>query len=442
MKKSLLFETIAACTGAAVLGGSVFFAANSNNGFINHLKAVGNMAVLNNSNSPTLSNGSGTIIDSKGVTWEYYNASDYSAGHITLNNGGYFGISAASQYGYTGISELSANFSASSGDELWLLKSVDGITWGEDKILEDDTPVYTANNWRYIRFYNYSSSNNPINISSISFSYSCSGISSTEDVDSAKASNVIATSSNLTYTAEYSELSPNSIGGEAVSFEKTDTGSTNLTIGFGTTYKVGPVQNAKVEFDMKTSNINYGKYIQLMNNNTSLGSAIYSDKSSAYKCTNISGDWYHIELPITTVISTISGIIVNGETKDKPHSDVLNKEFNGIKINAGTCIIDNLRLTQSPCELGIFNNPTYKPSVNEFFWLKVAWVGKLYPEQVTMTFSDDTLARRIPITDENLLHGSPFYIQLLGSGSLTVTCTVVSGYNRAVHTVQHTIIIN
>ena len=436
MKNDLLVKVTATILGALLLTCSVLSIRVSDNiknkiGFADSSYNV----VLNNSNSPTLVDGEGTRTDNKGIVWEYHNCSDYS-GHITLNADSYFGVS-ASNYGITGINNLIANFSGNG--ELWLLKSVDGITWGEDRILESASSVSTANNYRYIRFYNYSGS---INVDSVTFGYSCSGISATEDVDSAKASNVIATSSNLTYTAEYSELSPNSIGGEAVSFEKTDTGSTNLTLGFGTTYKVGPVQNAKVEFDMKTSNINYGKYIQLMNNNTSLGSAIYSDKSSAYKCTNISGDWYHIELPITTVISTISGIIVNGEVKDKPHSDVLNKEFNGIKINAGTCIIDNLRLTSSPCELGIFNNPTYKPSVNEFFWLKVAWVGKLYPEQVTMTFSDDTLARRIPITDENLLHGSPFYIQLLGSGTLTVTCTVVSGYNRAVHTVQHTITIN
>lgn len=437
MKKRFLFELTASLAGAMFLVCSIVAINNNHSSLINKLNAVGHTLTLGNNNSPVLSNGEGTVVDDKGVTWEYSNASDYSQGHIKLNHQGYFGISSTSQYGYTGINELSVNFN-SHDNELWLLKSVDGLNWCEDCILESNESVVSANNWRYIRFYNYSSNNSSIDINSMSLTYSCTGISATEDVDSAKASNVIATSSNLSYSAEYNELSPYSIGGEAVRFEKIDTGNTDLTLGFGQTYKVGPTQNAKVEFDMKTSNINYGKSITLMNNGSTLGSTIYSNKGTSYKCDNIQDDWYHIEVPITTFISTISGY--NG--KDKPHTGVENKEYNSIKINAGTCIIDNLRITSTQCDLGIFNNPTYKPSVGEAFWLKVSWVGKLYPEQVTMSFSDNTLARRISLDDPLLTNGSPFYIELLGSGTVTVICTVVSGYNRAVHTVQHTIIIN
>ncbi len=404
--------------------------------------------VLDTANSPILSSGEGTMQDEKNVTWEYHNASDYALGHVSLTHEGYFGVSRYSPYGITGISGIVVNFDAGSEGELWLLNSVDGINWGEVEMLKtpsetDKTSATTTSvaNWRYIRFYYYDSNSGSININSLTITFSCAGTSAQEDIDSAKVSNVMATSSNLTYTAEYSNISPNSIGGEAVSFTKSNNDKTDITIGFGKTYTIGKVQNSKVEFDMKTANINYGKYIQLMNGSTTLGSAIYSDKSSAYKCTNISGDWYHIELPITAVISTISGIRVNGEIKDKPHTEVLKKEFNAIKINAGTCVIDNLRISESPCELGIFNNPTYQPSVNEFFWLKVAWVGKLYPEQVTMTFSDNTLARHIDITDPDLLFGSPFYLQILGKGTLTITCTVVCGYNRRAQTIQHTITV-
>lgn len=432
MKKDLLVKLTATFLGLVLLTCSVLSIRVSNNvknkiGFADSSYNI----VLNNSNSPTLIDGNGTRTDDKNIVWEYHNCSDYS-GHVTLNADSYFGVS-VSNYGITGINNLVVNFNGNG--ELWLLKSVDGINWGEDSILESASTVLTANNYRYIRFYNYSDS---INIDSVAFGYSCSGISSTEDVDSAKANNVIATSSNLSYEAEYNELSPYSIDGEAVRFEKIDTGNTDLTLGFCQTYKVGPTQNAKVEFDMKTSNINYGKSITLMNNGSTLGSTIYSNKGTSYKCTNIQDDWYHIEVPITTFISTISGY--NG--KDKPHTGVENKEYNSIKINAGTCIIDNLRLTSTQCDLGIFNNPTYKPSVGEAFWLKVSWIGKLYPEQVTMSFSDNTLARRIPLDDPLLTHGSPFYIELLDSGNLTITCTVVSGYNRTVHTIQHTITIN
>ena len=302
------------------------------------------------------------------------------------------------------------------------------------------TSVTTSSiaNWRYIRLYYHSDSDDSINIDSLAASYSCVGVDELEDVDSAKASNVMSVSSNLTYTAEYSDISPNSVGGEAISFTKTDTVKSDMTIGFGKTYKVGPTQNAKVEFDMKTANINYGKTIQLMNDGSTLGSNIDSSKASSYKCTNIQDDWYHIEVPITTFISTISGY--NG--KDKPHTDVLNKEYNAIKINAGTCVIDNLRITSTQCDLGIFNNPTYKPAIGEVFWVKVSWVGKLYPEQVQITFSDPTHAERIPLDDPLLTNGSPFYIHLLTTGDITVYVTVISGYNRQVHTITKTFTVH
>lgn len=58
-----------------------------------------------------------------------------------------------------------------------------------------------------------------------------------------------------------------------------------------------------------------------------------------------------------------------------------------------------------------------------------------------MSFSDDSLARQIPTTDPLLKYGSPFYMELLNSGTLTVTATVVSGYNYRVQVIEHTITI-
>ncbi len=393
-----------------------------------------NNITLNSQNSPTLSNGSGTIIDDKGVTWEYFNASDYANGHVTLNSQSYVGVSSASAYGITAINSITVDFS---GDELWLLKSVDGTSWNEDKILTSDEEVISSNGWRYVRFYNYSST---VNINSISINYDCSGISGTEDVDSAHVENVV-TVDGVTYEKETVDLSPNSIDGEAVKFTKSGSAATKITMGFGKTYKIGDIKNASVEFDMKTANIGYGKQISLMLGTDTLGSNLDSSKTNAYKCTNIEGDWYHIEVPVTALISTISGIYVNGVAKDKPHTGVENKEIDGIRINAGSCIIDNLRISSTPCELGIFNSPTYKPTVGEFYWLKVAWVGKLYPDQVQMTFNDDTLARRVPLDYPDLMNGSPFYLEILASGTLTITCTVVSGYNRLSHSIQFTVTI-
>ena len=433
-------------TGILAFAGAIFCASPKNISFVRTKATNDSTIILNSSNSPTLTNGEGTTQDQKNVTWEYHNASDYASGHVSLSHEGYFGVSQYSPYGVTGISELTITFNAGSAGELWLLNSIDGINWGEvemvkkpDETSKTSSTTTSVNDWRYIRFYYYDTNSGSIAINNVTISYSCSGISAQEDVDSAKDSNVVSTSSNLTHAPEYVDLSPNSSGGEAISFTKSDTVKSEIVLGFGKTYKVGPTQNAKIEFDMKTANIAYGKTIQLMNGSSTLGSNIDSSKASSYKCTNIQDDWYHIEVPITTLISVISGYY---PSQDKPPTNVQNKEYNGIKINAGTCIIDNLRVTSTQCDLGIFNNPTWKPEVGHAFWLKVSWVGILYPELVTITFNDDTLGMRIPLDDPNLMNGSPFYIELLRTGTLIITCTVVSGYNRSVHTVQHSITIN
>lgn len=440
MNKGLLGKIIGVVTSTAVLVSAVFVGTQNSTNNFSRLTADTYNVTLNSSNAPFLSSGSATRVDDKGVTWEYYNASDYSSGHVALNHQGYFGISATSQYGYTGVSNLVANFSAGEQSELWLLKSVDGITWGEDCILTSGLSA-AINGWRYFRFYNYSTDSSSIRVNSIQFGYSCSGISSTEDVDGAKASNVIATSSNLSYAAEYNDLSPNSVGGEAIKFNKDVSGNSDITLGFGKIYTIGAIQNSKLEFDMKTSNITYGKSVCLVKDSSVVGSNIFSQNTNAYHCTNIQDDWYHIEVPITAFISTISGIMVDGKVKDKPHSNVEKMEVNGIKINAGACVIDNLRISGTQCELGIFNSPSYKPAVGEEYWLKVAWVGALHAEQVTMTFSDNSMARHIPVTDPNLQHGSPFYLEWLASGTCTITCTVVSGYNRVAHSINFTVTV-
>ena len=70
--------------------------------------------VLNSSNSPILSEGEGTMVDSHGVTWEYHEASNNVSGHVTLNHEGYCGVSQYSAYGYTGISNIEVTFEAGS----------------------------------------------------------------------------------------------------------------------------------------------------------------------------------------------------------------------------------------------------------------------------------------------------------------------------------------
>ena len=236
---------------------------------------------------------------------------------------------------------------------------------------------------------------------------------------------------NITYAAEHNDLSPRSVGGEAVTFTKEGTKSSTVALGFGRIYKIGEIQNAKVEFDMKTSNWNYGKSIVLIKDSATIGSTIWSTTASSYQWSDLGNNWYHVEVAIDTFITAISGY--NGD--DKPHKDVLEKEINGIKINAGACTIDNLRIDSTETELGNYNNVSqYPPKANTVSWLKISFVGKLYPELVQITFGDSTHAERIPLDDPLLTNGSPFYVRWLTTGDVTVYVTVVSGYNRQVHT--------
>ncbi len=424
-----LGKKIALIVGTAVVPTLVvgtLFVADSQ--MLNPLKADGPTITLDSNIQPELDNtGSGTVTDAKGVTWEYHNASDYASGHVTLNADSYFGVSSSSSYGITAITSVVANFT---GDELWLLTSIDGVNWGESEILTSGQAALSANDWRYIRFYNYSST---INIDSVVVGYDCVGVSSSEDLDGAHVENVISTTDNLTYEEETTDLS-SSDSTRAVRFTKTNGNSTNFIISFGRTFTVGEIQNKKVEFDIKTSNINYGKTLQLYKNSSSVGSTVDSSKHSSYKITNIVDDWYHVEVPVTCLISTISGY--NGG--DVPAKNVASKEINAIKINAGNCVIDNLRICGGPQALGIYNNGA-SFGAGTAYWFKVSWVGKLHSCVITF---DNPIAEQISLDDPLLENGSPFYIKGLSAGTVVATATVVCGYNHRTYTISNTLTIN
>ena len=239
-------------------------------------KANGLSIVLDDNLQPSLDNtGAGTMVDEKGVTWEYHNASDNPSGHIILNSDSYFGVSPSTTWGITAITSVEATFT---GSDLWLLKSTDGIVWHEAEILTSGQATSSANKWRYIRFYNYSST---VSITSVTIEYDCSGISAPEDIDSAKVGNVITTT-GLNYSSETSSLSPNSVGGEAVRFTKSGSGSTTLTIGFNESYTLQDVAYAKIEFDIWTTNVNYGKTIEVLNTDGSYTSSKFTAASGLH----------------------------------------------------------------------------------------------------------------------------------------------------------------
>ena len=390
---------------------------------------------LNSSNSPTLSGGAATTVDTKGVTWEYSGCATYASGHVTINANGYFGVSSATTYGYKGIESITANFSAGTNGELWLFTSINGTDWVEREMLTSEVATTLASGWHYIRLKNYDPDNNPININSVVISYSCTGDSEIEDSDSAKAENVISKSSNLTVSDEFSELSPRIPGAttKAVRLTKSGNASSNFVISFGRTYLMKEIIDKKIEFDLKGRGTGFVRTLNLMNGETVVGGVLNSDKSS-YKWTNFQDDWWHVEAPISFFYSLISGY----DKQDIPAAGVGDIQVNGIKLNSGSCVIDNFRISAEPCDLGA-HNATYTCVKNKVYWFKIDWAGKLH--SCTMTFSGDGQAEQVSLDDPKLKNGSPFYIRGLEVGEVTVTATVCSGYNRVIKTIQTTITV-
>ena len=162
-----------------------------------------------------------------------------------------------------------------------------------------------------------------------------------------------------------------------------------------------------------------------------------TNPEDVYVWTSLGNNWYHAELPATMLVSFISGY----GSKDIPDKNLQKKSCNAIKINAGNCVIDNFRIGAGVCEIGNYNSTTYKPSVGEIYWAKTSWGGTLHNDECTITFSDDTKARHIPTDDPNLFNHSPFYFEILDSGQLTFTVTVVCGYQHESKTISKTITI-
>ena len=378
--------------------------------------------VLNDSNSPTISAGSGTMIDNKGIVWEYSNVSEYNNGHITLNNNGYFGISSSTNYGITAITSVVADFT-SNDNELWLLTSYDGIDWHEQCMLETGESTALANSWRYVRFYNWSDYNTGIDIDSVNIGYDCSGETSSEDVDGAHIENIITTKGTTAYE-ETENVSPLGNSTRAVRFEKIS-GATYAIIGFGREYRLKDIKDKKVEFDLYAT-VDYGKTAQLTYNTSSMGSEIQSKEHTSYKVFNLGDHWYHIEIHV----NALSSMFCSQSQGDIPATD---KPVNGIKINIGNGVVDNLRIGSVPSsnvtEVGIFN---YKFKSNgsicktndwsKNYWLKISWTGKLHSCQ--MIIADTSIAEQVTGLEY------PFYITPKAVGSTTITMKLCVGYDR------------
>lgn len=355
-----------------------------------------------------------------------------SGGHVSIGPDGYVGISSSTDWGITAINGLTANFSAANDSELWLLTSYNGVEWHEQHILETGIETHMADSWRYVRFYNWNEDNNYIDINSINIGYECSGVSSSEDVDSAHLSNVKSYSASLTLSQETNDVSPRGNSTEAIKFVKdpASTANTTITVSLYRTYKFSEIANQNIEFDLKVAR-DFGKIVELMSGNNRIGLALDSKQCTSYDITDLGNNWYHIELPVNAIDSLISGY--NG----KNVSTNANKIIDAVRFNFGDCIIDNLRIGGTQSAVGVYNSKTYKPVVGEFWWFKVSWTGALH--SVDISLDDETMGRRVPVTDPKLAHESPFYIEWLSSGTVTITATIICGYSRVEHTISKTI---
>ena len=388
--------------------------------------------VLNNDNAPTLSAGEGTMVDEKNVTWEYHNASDNPSGHVSLGHEGYFGISSSTSWGFTGIQSITVNFTKGTDGELWLLKSTNGTSneWSEVEQLTTGQATTNANGWRYIRFYYYDTNSTTANISFVTITYSCEGISSTDDVDLATVDNVTAITA-LEAHRETDAISSRGDSTEAVRFTSSGSGTASFTFSLKENdLTVGDIQLGKVEFDFYHADNNTKPGVQIMNNNAGVGTKQDSSKS-CYKVTNVDNYWWHIEVHISAMIPPMSGWNSQEQPIDK------NKPVNGIKIFSGICVIDNLKITYSPSSLGNFNGTnTMKLSDAKPYWFKISWVGTFH--SAVFTFNRP-IAEQVEMSETVL---SPFYITPLEAGSVEVTATLVVGYNRQVLTIRKSFTIS
>lgn len=277
----------------------------------------------------------------------------------------------------------------------------------------------------------------------------------TEDFDFAKYINVRNTT-NFTASQE-TTVTQNSV--EALRLTST-TGTTTtdhiVNINLDREYYLSEIKYFKFEFDYyhryKREQYNKGfPKVQFTINNSTLG----SDQGGTDTCTDISAFvatpideyWWHLEYYVFAHMPTFA------KYSDTPIA--LTKKINGVRINDRTIydfngttafvIIDNMQFSSEPApRLGIFNRWA-GDSAGKMFWFKVAFAGELW--SCTLTTSDSTIA--VPEFDPTdtistsapFPNGSPFYVQLLSPGTVTITATLELGENHQIFTISNTITV-
>lgn len=273
------------------------------------------------------------------LVFAYSGAAESTGNHVTLANQGYVSLTAAG-YGLTGIKTLTAVFDASVNlnNGLYLQVSTDAMVWDEAGELTSAAATSWAKNYRYFRLLAYTEGSTSLALTSVSLTYSCAGVSASEDVDLAHYSLITGESSTLSKaTAEattcYGESSE-AIRVTSLETTRTNTPKTVTVQAFDSVVSLADAQSYVVTFDYyyKDRGTGYTGTNQLpyvmffangVNNSSTKGTTVTA---------TVDGDWLHCKINVSDAIT--------GTDLTKTFNQIAIYEYNlGV---GGYSIIDNL----------------------------------------------------------------------------------------------------
>ena len=408
-------------------------------------KASQYQTVLNANNAPVLTNGEGTMVDDKNVTWEYHNASDLVNGHVSLGHQGYFGVSSSTDWGYATISAITVNFTSGENGELWLLTSLDGTAWSEAEKLTSGTATINANNWNFVRFYGYDASNALINVSSVTIDYECNGSDPDEDTDLAKIENVRQhDATNL--SVETQNVSPRGHSTEALRLTSTNGRSTNnhVTIFNIPATTLGKIKHMKVEFDYYYAEKRDPKKAPgyptsaMANADGAFGNEKTIAGAKGFTYEDIGGGWWHMECYVNAYLqlseyalsASVTGIVI------KDNAIYTHDTSAGEKV--GFIIIDNLRMTcyeNSAIIVNAWDTVEIGGTGDHKYFIRECVGGTI--NSVSYAISDETYGT-LYMGQKNNNGNNLCYINPIAQGDVVVTITYNLGYLHetvVIHTV-------
>lgn len=416
-KKKVLLVSLAASSLAIA---SVAFL-NVNDSSYFEAKSTGDKSILlDSSTKPSLSAGSGVLVDAKGVKWEYSNASSILDGHVKLGHQGYMGVASDSSYGITGIESITVSFTGQSGSELWLLKSLDGSTWYEGELLTSGVASTAANDWRYVRLFVYDESLNGIGIGSVSMSFSCSGVSSTDDVDlMADLDNITSVSSNLSKSEEETITCGDSLKAVRLTniTETTYGKSHDAKISLGKSYTFGELKGKVIEFDYyhaeKGGKGSGQPQIKPLKNGNDISGSVKITSGNFPSCySDVDEDWWHVNVPVSSMLPNatddqiVNGIRVYDYNIYKTAQDI-----------GGFVVVDNMRITSGVPSVSFASDEIYV-NLGETVELEAQITGTLTSKSFVST--DDSIAS---VDVDGVVTGEAI-------GTTTITCNYYIGCTR------------